>query len=114
MSSGTSPTVDATRKCFLWKKCCVISSSKNWIWVLSERAIKNQRKLPKSVVRRIHDGLNQIAASEDPLARLIPLSGEWRGYYKVRFGPYRVRIEADTDNQRLIVHKIGPRQNFYD
>jgi mRNA-degrading endonuclease RelE of RelBE toxin-antitoxin system len=55
-----------------------------------------------------------MVASEDPLARLIPLSGEWRGYYKVRFGPYRVRIEADTDNQRLIVHKIGPRQNFYD
>lgn len=65
-------------------------------------------------MQRIHDGLNQIVKSDNPLVFLIPLSGKWSGFYKIRFGPYRVRVEVDEENRTLIVHKLGARQNFYD
>jgi mRNA-degrading endonuclease RelE of RelBE toxin-antitoxin system len=65
-------------------------------------------------VQEIQAELNRIAETGNPYPHLSKLTGQWAGLYKIRFGIYRVRVEVDEENKRLVILKIGPRQNFYN
>ncbi len=81
---------------------------------MTSRARKSQQKLPRAVVQKIHQRLNLVVRSDDPLSYLAPLHGQWSGYSKIKLGQYRIRLEVDKANKTLIVHKLGHRQNFYE
>lgn len=62
--------------------------------------------LDKSVQLRIRKVLEALAGTDDPRQRLIPYSGNLKGFWKLRCGDYRLVCELLTRNQDtvLVIH----------
>lgn len=67
------------------------------------------RKLDKPSARRVLEKLEQVLGNN--LHAGIPLTGEFRGLFKLRIGDYRI-IYAKTENGVLIL-RIGHRKDVY-
>lgn len=80
--------------------------------LVTNRFEKDFRKLPKSVQRRISEVLTIVARS--PFAFEV-LSGEFKGFRKVRIGDYRVIYRIDSENDEKIVRLlfVAHRRSVY-
>jgi mRNA interferase RelE/StbE len=67
-------------------------------------------KLDKPTARQVYKKLIWLAENFDLIAP-EPLTGEWKGVYKLRVGDYRALYTFD--NTRFIVHFIRHRNNVY-
>ena len=67
------------------------------------------RRLDKPAVRRVLEKLERILSS-NPNAG-IPLTGEFRGLFKLRVGDYRVIYAKTADG--VLVLRIGHRKDVY-
>jgi len=67
-------------------------------------------KLDQSTARQIYKKLGWPAENFDLIAP-EPLTGEWKGVYKLRVGDYRALYTFD--NIQLIVHFIRHRREVY-
>jgi mRNA interferase RelE/StbE len=67
-------------------------------------------KLDQSTARQIYKKLSWLAENFD-LITPEPLTGEWKGVYKLRVGDYRALYTFD--NIQLIVHFIRHRREVY-
>lgn len=78
------------------------------IW--SDSAIKELRKLDRSVARRIYDTVSRL--SGEPYRWVIRIVNS--PYYRLRVGDYRVILDIEEGALRILVIKVGHRKNVYD
>ena len=75
----------------------------------TRRSLRDIRKLPRDVQRRIEIALDALI--EDPRAG-DQLHGDWEGYWKLRTGEYRIiYMIADTDT--VVIQYIRHRRDAY-
>jgi mRNA interferase RelE/StbE len=68
--------------------------------------------LDKSVAQRILDKLRWLAEHFDAITP-EPLTGEWKGLFKLRIGSYRALYTTDQTERRLTIHLIKHRREVY-
>jgi len=68
--------------------------------------------LDKPVARRILNKLRWLAENLDA-ATLEPLTGKWKGVFKLRIGDYRALYTVDRTEPRITVHLIKHRREVY-
>ena len=76
----------------------------------TEPAKKQLGKLEKVMQDRIIAALERIRIR--PGAYVSKLVGDVS--YKLRVGDYRILMEIDWTEQRILVHKVAHRKNVYD
>ena len=69
-------------------------------------------KLDESVRKRV---IKKILWLRDNFDQIIPLplSGEWRGFFKLRIGSWRVIYEIDEFKKEITIHRIDKRDKIY-
>jgi len=72
---------------------------------------KDLRKLPKAIVQRVLQRLEDLPGNPFPHQH-IKLSGTER-LYRIRLGDYRIVYEVDEEALEITVHSIGQRQDAY-
>ncbi len=80
---------------------------------IAPRARDALKRLDRPVAERIIGKLEQLALRVEQ-AEHIALTGQWRGYYRLRIGDYRAAYRLDHDAKAVIVEYIGHRRNVYD
>jgi len=83
-----------------------------WVVKYTKDAISDLSRLNKPDRTRIVTKIDWLKKNFD----LVPherLSGELRGFYKLRVGPYRVIYSVDYGMRVIIVHKVGHRREIY-
>lgn len=75
-------------------------------------AVEDLERLDSTVARRILKKLNWLKENFD-LIIPEPLSGEFKGLYKLRVGNYRVGYVYDKQTKLISVHLVGHRKNIY-
>jgi len=70
------------------------------------------RRLDRSTAQRI---LHKLKWLSHNFSDLTPekLTGELRGFYRLRVGSYRVIYTADQEERQLVIHLIGHRRDIY-
>ena len=67
------------------------------------------RALPPDVAPRIEAAIRRLA---DGRAQGEPLSGRWRGLWRLRLGDWRI-IYALPGDDVVVIHGIGHRRDVY-
>ena len=78
------------------------------IW--SESATRQLRKLHRGVGRRIFDKVGKLAG--DPFRWVRRMSGV--AAYRLRVGDYRVLLDIQEGELRILVIEVGHREAVYD
>jgi mRNA interferase RelE/StbE len=78
--------------------------------VYSPKAQKQFDKLDANVAKSVIDGIRDYAIYRSP--RPKPLKGGYKGFFRLRFGDYRV-IAKIYDDRELFVTKVGHRSEVY-
>jgi len=76
------------------------------------QAINDLRRLEKSIAQRILSKLKWLSQNFNNLTP-NKLTGELKGFYKLRVGSYRVIYTANEKEHLLVVHLIGHRRDIY-
>jgi len=83
-----------------------------WNLVFDSSAEKDFKKLDKKLKERIVEKLDWLSKNFDNLIPL-PLTGEWRGFFKLKIGDWRVIYKVNWDKNQIIVYAIGHRKKIY-
>ncbi|MBM4083982.1 MAG: type II toxin-antitoxin system RelE/ParE family toxin [Planctomycetes bacterium] len=77
-----------------------------------DEATEQMASLDSVVAQRILAKLRWLAANFD---RLVPepLTGPWKGKYKLRVGDWRAVYTADKSERLISVHRVGHRSEIY-
>ena len=75
-------------------------------------AIDDLERLDKPIAQRILTKIRWLADNFD-LLRPEPLTGSWKGIYKLRVGDYRVLYTYKTAEKSITVHFIRHRSKVY-
>ncbi len=78
--------------------------------IFSDKALKQLKKMERSVQERVVAVLERIRTR--PEAYLVKLVGD--PGYKLRVGDYRVIVDIDVKELRILVLKVGHRKSIYD
>lgn len=78
------------------------------IW--SDSAVRQLKKLDRSVARRIFDKVGELAEHPHHFVQKLVNSP----YYRLRVGDYRVILDIQNDVLRILVLKVGHRASVYD
>jgi mRNA interferase RelE/StbE len=78
--------------------------------IIGEEAEKELYQIPHSekVLIRIKDYL-----TKNPKELGKPLTGEYRGQYRYRYGDYRIIYEIDEKNNLILIVKVRHRKEAY-
>ncbi len=68
--------------------------------------------LNKAIAQRIFTKIRWLAENFDSLTP-EPLTGQWKGVYKLRVGDYRVLYTFNPGEQIIIVHFVRHRREVY-
>ena len=85
-----------------------------WTLELEAPARKQLRKLGPATSARILAGIERIAALDDPRQRGKALSGNRAGFWRWRFGDYRVIAQLEDRKLVIVVVAVGHRREVYD
>lgn len=77
----------------------------------SYMAVKDLKKLPKNIQKKLLAKLEFFLASETPLSFSRPLINSEIGQYRFRIGYYRVVFDVLDD--KIIVLTLGHRRDIY-
>ncbi len=75
-------------------------------------ALRQIGKLPRHAQAQVTALIDALATEPRP-AGLVPLKGQWRGYYRVRTGNYRVIYAVEDEVLSVLVVKVGDRKEVY-
>jgi len=78
----------------------------------TRRAENDLSSLDKSVAQRILKRLKWLAENFEQI-RPTPLTGEWKGVFKLRVGDYRVLYTYDREDRKIVVHFVRHRSEVY-
>jgi len=86
----------------------------SWDYRVTDRAIKELRKLGPQASRLIIDFLDErIAGCEDPRQLGKALKGELGEFWRYRVGDYRILCRIDDGEVIVLVVKVGHRREVY-
>lgn len=86
----------------------------SWDYRVSERALKELRKLGPDVSRRILTYLDdRISGAKDPRQFGKALRGEFGEYWRYRVGDYRILCMIEDEVMIVLVVKVGHRRGIY-
>lgn len=86
----------------------------NWDYSLTDRAIKQLKKLDKTVQKRIFSFLDErVAKSNDPRQFGKELKGDLKGLWRYRVGGYRIVCQIKDDKLLLLVVRVNHRKDVY-
>jgi len=68
--------------------------------------------LNKSIAQRILNKIRWLAENFDVI-KPEPLTGQWKGVYKLRVGDYRVLYTFNTITETITIHIIRHRREVY-
>ncbi len=78
------------------------------IW--SESAIKDLKKIDRPIGKRIFDTVTRL--KENPHHNIIKITNS--PYHRLRVGDYRVILDIQKNQLRILVIKVGHRKKIYD
>jgi len=84
----------------------------NWNISFVPEAENEFKKLDKNLKKRIAEKLDWLKINFD---RISPstLGGEWRGFFKLRIGDWRIIYKVDYSEHLIIIYLIGTRNKIY-
>ncbi|RIV83462.1 type II toxin-antitoxin system RelE/ParE family toxin [Aurantiacibacter xanthus] len=85
-----------------------------WTVEITPGARKQLRKLGHAPSARIVTGLEEIAALDHPNQRGKAMVGNYSGYWRYRFGDFRVIARIEDDRLVVVVVAVGHRREVYD
>ncbi len=87
----------------------------HWEIKLSAKAEKYYKKLDKATRKRASKELEALSAFGDPAKHpdVKPLTGELRGFYRLRVGDYRIVFALLRDIRTIAVVNVAPRGSVY-
>lgn len=81
---------------------------------LSDLVVKQMRKLPQDLRRRMRQRLDLLAADpQGPQPQAKALKGQ-RGVFRLRVGEWRILYELDHRRGVVRILEIGPGHDVYD
>lgn len=83
-----------------------------WHLAFTSEAEKDLKKLDRSVRNRIITKLDWLIENFDFIVHL-PLTGEFKDFYKLRVGDWRVVYTIHWSSNLINVHYIDHRKNIY-
>lgn len=83
-----------------------------WSILLSAYAEEELGALTKAVQDSIVERLAWLAKNFDSLPP-VPLHADWRGFYKLRAGDYRIAYKINYEGRLLLVERIRHRSVAY-
>lgn len=87
----------------------------SWDFEITERALKELRKLGHEPKRRILAFLSsRIEETEDPRSFGKPLKGDLGEFWRYRVDNYRILCKIEDDRLIVLVVKVGHRKDIYD
>lgn len=90
---------------------CVKNSGSTEVRIRWERrAVKEVAVLPKSDHRRIIEAVEGLR--DDPLQGAV-MRADWKGFRRLRVGPYRVIYAYDGQDLLISVVRVGHRREVY-
>jgi mRNA interferase RelE/StbE len=81
--------------------------------LVHKRAAKVLSGLEPELRGQILDRLEALAADPGTAPGVKPMQGEWRGYYRVRHGDWRLIYLWDRAADTILVAHAGPRGDVY-
>ena len=84
----------------------------HWRFLITPQAEEDLAKLDRPVQKRVAERLAWFVDHFEQVSPL-PLGGNWKGFFKLRAGDWRIIYEAEPESQRIIVHGIGRRDEIY-
>ncbi len=78
--------------------------------VWSQSAIKQLKKLDRSVAKRIVDAVDKLHLDPHKVVNRIVNSP----YFRLRVGDYRLMVDIQRKELRVLVLKVGHRKSVYD
>ena len=86
-----------------------------WRVKLSTRAEKYYKKLDKKMRARAKQALEELSAFENPIEHqdVKPLTGELKGFYRLRIGGFRIVFALLFDSRIIAVVNFAPRGDAY-
>lgn len=86
----------------------------SWDYRISEKALKQLKKLDKQAAKQIVDYLDaRIAGTEDPRQWGKQLKGELNNIWRYRSGDYRILCLLQDEVFVVLVLEVGHRKNIY-
>lgn len=79
----------------------------------SDKALKQLKRLDKSVSGRIVDYMDEVAKLSNPRVRGKALVGNMLGVWRYRVGAYRVLCRIRDEQLIIVVVDIGHRREIY-
>ena len=83
-----------------------------WKIEFTKSAEKDFAKLNISIRQKVAERLEWLIKNFDDVV-LRELTGEFRGFYKLRAGDWRVLYDVDWKNNCVVVVKVGHRSKIY-
>lgn len=80
---------------------------------LKLQAINQLEEISPNIQSRIVKKLRWLENNIDNI-KLIPLTANLSGFYKLRIGDYRVIYTVNSQNRVITVHEIGHRRDIYN
>jgi mRNA interferase RelE/StbE len=78
--------------------------------VWPDHVLEQLNKLDRSIVKRIYDAVGRLENNPSRWVSRIVNSP----YYKMRVGDYRVIIDIQGKQLRILVVRVGHRKNIYN
>jgi len=87
----------------------------NWTIKFSTIAEKKYKKLDKNTKARIKKALKELEHLDEPIfhRQVKPLTGELKGFYRLRVGDYRIIFSILREEKIIAVVNIAPRGEAY-
>lgn len=83
-----------------------------WRFFITPEAEKNFEQLDAVVKKQIASKLDWFVNNFENVTPL-PLSGLWKGFFKLRAGDWRIIYEIDNVEKLIVVHLIKNRNKIY-
>jgi len=83
-----------------------------WHFEITDPGKDDLASLDSQTRRRILERLKWFSENFDHITPL-PLGGEWRGFFKLRVGDWRIVYKPNYENHRVVIHRIGFRDKVY-
>lgn len=79
------------------------------------KALDDLRRLGEPAQRRIQKALTELSKLDDPRQKLLPYSGNMKGFWKLRAGDFRLVCQiVETDEGFVLVISVAHKSVAYD
>lgn len=87
----------------------------SWTIKISSKAEKYYKRLSGNLKKRINKNLTALSKLENPIEHdeVKPLTGELRGFYRLRVGDYRIVFGIIKEEHIIAVVNMAPRGDVY-